>query len=97
MNTVVNLLSGVIIAGYAMAGLFFVRFWRDTHDRLFGLFGAAFWLLCVQRLALHLTSTPGPETEDRSYLYLLRLAAFALIIVGILDKNRGKSDSRARE
>jgi len=97
MNSVVSLLSGVIIAGYAVAGLFFVRFWRDTRDRLFGLFGAAFWLLCIQRLALYLTSAPGPETEDRSYLYLLRLVAFALIIVGILDKNRAKSNRRARD
>lgn len=93
MTPVNHLLSGIIIAGYAVAGLFFVRFWRDTRDRLFGLFGAAFWLLSIQRLVLYLTSSAGPETEDRSYLYLLRLIAFALIIVGILDKNRA-SDGR---
>ncbi|HXT15937.1 MAG TPA: DUF5985 family protein [Gemmatimonadaceae bacterium] len=82
-----QVLSGVIIAGYAAAGLFFLRFWRDTHDRLFAIFATSFWLLCVQRILLALR-TPGISGENVAYLYLVRLAAFVLLLVGIIDKNR---------
>lgn len=85
-----QVLSGMIIAGYAAAGLFFLRFWRDTRDRLFAIFAASFWLLCAQRLLI--TLEPADVTgEDAAYLYLVRLLAFVLILVGILDKNRGKA------
>jgi peptidoglycan/LPS O-acetylase OafA/YrhL len=82
------MLSGVIVAGYAAAGLFFLRFWRDTHDRLFAIFATAFWLLCLQRFLL-VMQPPGVSGENVAYLYLVRLLAFVLILVGILDKNRG--------
>ena len=39
--------TGAMAMGYAVAGLFFLRFWRDARDRLFGLFALAFgsgWL-----------------------------------------------------
>jgi hypothetical protein len=83
-----QVLSGVIIAGYAVAGLFFLRFWRDTRDRLFAIFAASFWLLCVQRILL-VTRPAGISGENVANLYLVRLLAFVLILVGILDKNRG--------
>jgi len=86
MSNVLAVLSGIIIAGYAVAGLFFVRFWRRTKDRLFGIFGLAFWLLCLQRILLALSADAA--AEDRVYLYLIRLLAFLLIIAGIVDKNR---------
>ena len=91
MNNLVTVLSGIIIAGYATAGLFFVRFWRRTKDRLFAIFGLAFWLLCLQRILLVLSA--DATTEDRAYLYAIRLIAFLLIIVGIVDKNRGASST----
>jgi hypothetical protein len=68
-----------------IAGLFFVRFWRESGDRLFVFFASAFWLLAAQWTAVALLANP-PET--RHYLYLARIAAFALIIVGIIDKNQ---------
>ena len=87
-----QVLSGMIIAGYAAAGLFFLRFWHDTRDRLFAIFAAAFWLLCLQRILLVVrpTSVAG---EDVAYLYLVRLLAFVLILVGIADKNRSRDKS----
>ena len=51
-----HLITGAIVMGYAVAGLFFARFWRQTRDRLFLIFAIAFWLLGVQRLALALTA-----------------------------------------
>ena len=69
------------------AGLFFVRFWRKTHDRLFMIFATAFWVLGLNWLALAFT----PEkNEARTLLYVVRLLAFLLILYGILDKNRAR-------
>lgn len=78
--------SGAIMMGYLVAGLFFFRFWRETRDRLFGIFGAAFWLLALQRFVL--TLGERNDTADIP-IYALRLLAFVLILYAIWDKNRG--------
>ncbi len=83
-----QLLLGATVMGSFVAGLFFLRFFRQTKDALFGYFGAAFWILSAQAIALGLTS---PAAEERVYLYLPRLIAFVLIIVGIVQKNRSRS------
>ncbi len=74
---------GAIAAGYAVAGLFFLRFWRDTRDRLFALFALAFFTLAVNRVASGLLSPP-----DRDSVYWVRFAAFAVILLAVVDKNR---------
>ncbi len=79
------LVSGAITMGYAVAGLFFLRFWRETHDRLFLIFAGAFWVLGLQRLALVFSRD---MVEDHTGLYLVRLFAFLLILGAIVDKNR---------
>jgi peptidoglycan/LPS O-acetylase OafA/YrhL len=85
-DTVTALVSGLLVMGYAVAGLFFLRFWRETRDRLFGIFAGAFWLLAVQRLLLALFQNPDNE---QVWLYGIRLLAFVLILIAIVDKNRG--------
>jgi hypothetical protein len=85
------LISGAIVMGYTVAGLFFLRFWRRTHDRLFLTFAVSFWLLGGQRLALALTLD---ATESNTGLYLLRLMAYLLILAAIVDKNRGERGSQ---
>ena len=65
-------------------GLIFLRFWRKSGDRLFCFFTAAFWLLGLNWLCLALFRTDESETS----LYFIRLAAFLILIVGIVDKNR---------
>jgi uncharacterized membrane protein HdeD (DUF308 family) len=80
-----EVVSGAMIAMYAVAGLFFLRFWRETADRLFGIFALAFWLLGVQRLLLVMALDP---TDGQIWVYLLRLLAFVLILLAIIDKNR---------
>ena len=79
------LISGAVVMGYAVAGLFFLRFWRQTRDRLFLIFGGAFWILGMQRLALVFSRD---MVEDDTGLYLVRLFAFLLILGAIVDKNR---------
>jgi hypothetical protein len=81
-----QLISGALVMGYFVAGLYFLRFWRDTRDRLFGIFAAAFWLLAAQRAALALTTDANGEQVA---LYAIRLLAFVLILAAIIDKNRG--------
>ena len=79
------LISGALVMGYAVVACFFWRFWRQTSDRLFAFFASSFILLAVQRLSLALTT----DSEDNTvWLYSLRLAAFLIILAGIVDKNR---------
>lgn len=80
-----DLISGILVAGDAVIGLFFLRFWVASRDRLFAMFAAAFWILGIQRLLLALTRT---VVEDQAIFYSLRLLAFVIIIVAIVDKNR---------
>ncbi|NNM76570.1 hypothetical protein HJG53_06600 [Sphingomonas sp. ID1715] len=77
-------LGGAITCAFVVAGLFFARFWRGTGDSLFLAFAAAFMLLGLQQALLVLSGIP---VEERSPLYLIRLAAFLLIIVAIVRKN----------
>ncbi|NDV89323.1 hypothetical protein GTW51_21915 [Aurantimonas aggregata] len=78
-------MSGLIVAGFLISGLFFLRFWRRTGDLLFMAFALAFWLLALNQTLLVMSDLPY---EERSWIYLLRLAAFTLIIVAIIRKNR---------
>jgi len=80
-----DLLMGAIAMASAVAGLFFLRFWRETKDRLFLIFAIAFWLLGATRIGLAIS----PErAEGDTFWYWVRLAAFLLILAAIADKNR---------
>ena len=78
-------LHGATSMGCLVAALYFFRFWRDTRDRLFVLFGIAFAVLAVNRGALALSH---PTAESEPYFYLARLFAFVLIAFAVVDKNR---------
>ena len=85
MNNSLNqfLLGGVVIA-CVVVGLFFLRFWAKSNDRLFVIFAIAFWIMGLNWLLLAFIQ----QDEMRAALYLLRLGAFVLILIGIADKNR---------
>jgi hypothetical protein len=85
VDTLFDFLSGAITMGFLVAGFFFLRFWKRTRDSLFLAFAAAFWLLGLAQALLAFTDIP---VEERSWLFLLRLAAFSLILVSIWRKNR---------
>ena len=80
-----SFISGAIVMGFWVAGLFFLRFWKKTQDELFLAFTLAFWLLGLGQALLAFADVP---TEERSGLYLFRLAAFVVILVAIWRKNR---------
>jgi hypothetical protein len=84
--TLYDFLSGAVAFGFFVSGLFFLRFWRRTRDGLFFAFSLAFGLLGLGQTILALANMP---TEEGGSLFLIRLAAFALILFAILRKNRG--------
>lgn len=83
-----DFLAGMVTAGHLLAGLFFLRFWRRTNDSLFLAFACAFWLLGFGQALLSLSGIP---VEERSWIYLIRLAAFLLILFAIARKNRARA------
>ena len=88
-------ISGMLVMGYFIAALFFVKHWRSTKDRLFVWFATAFAVLAVQRIAFVITNDPiraGIE-EHHPEFYVMRLLAFILILCALIDKNRGRGSS----
>lgn len=83
--TLFDFLSGSITLGFVLAGIFFLRFWRRTADPLFLAFAIAFALLGLGQAIQALGNIPQ---EERSYIYLIRLAAFTIILAAIMRKNR---------
>ena len=81
-------LQGAIATLAWVCGLFFFRFWKQSHDPLFGFFGAAFWLFAASWVLLALSN---PTEESRPYIYAVRLVAFVLIITAMVVKNRESS------
>ncbi len=78
-------LLGAISMAFAVAGLFFLRFWRDTRERLFILFSLAFLILAANRIGFLFAAEQNIRGD---WLFSVRLLAFLLILVAILDKNR---------
>ena len=82
-------LSGATMFGSAVAAGFFFKYWRQTKDRLFLVFGFAFALLACERVVLAFFAN-HVRAEQAAYAYLIRLAAFLLILFAIVDKNRSQ-------
>lgn len=80
-----DFLGGAIVMGFAVAGLLFLKFWRKTRQGLFLAFAGSFLLLSITQALLTLA---GILIEERSWLYLLRLAAFLLILGALWSQNR---------
>jgi hypothetical protein len=83
--TLYDFLAGAVTFGFFVCGLYFLRFWHKTRDELFIAFASAFALLGTGQAILALGNIP---TEERGSIFLIRLLAFALILIAILRKNR---------
>ena len=82
-----DFMSGMITATFAVCALFFIRFWSRTKDILFAGFAVTFFLLALGQT---LTSVLDLAPEERTGIYLMRLAAFLILIVAIVRKNLGR-------
>ena len=80
----IDFLAGAAALGYAVAGVFFLRFWRATRDRLFFAFAAAFMLLAANQVLAALLEAGDERTP---FVYSLRVLGFLLILAAIVDKN----------
>ena len=80
----IEFFSGAVTLGFLVAAGFFLRFWRQTADRLFLAFAFAFVLFALnQALASWLTVV----IEPASLIYALRVLGFIIILGAIVDKN----------
>lgn len=80
-----GMIFGAVATGFLVASAFFYRFWRKTGDRLFAWFALSFVVLGINRIASGVAIGQGYEGDS---FYWVRFAAFAVILVAILDKNR---------
>jgi hypothetical protein len=76
---------GVIVMASLTAAGFFWRFYRQTRDKLFFAFAAAFAIEGINRMAFLLVDKPS---EGSPIIYMVRLVAFLFILGAIVVKNR---------
>ena len=84
------MLLGAISMASLIAGLFFLRFWKDTGDRFFLFFAVSFLIEGVNRAALGFSDDPN---EGRPCFYFVRFLSFLLILIAIVQKNMIKDSS----
>lgn len=85
----VDFINGGTAMACFVAALFFLRFYRQSRDRLFLFFGLGFSVFCANRLVLALLEE---SHEATTYVYISRLLAFLMILYAIVDKNRPEAD-----
>jgi hypothetical protein len=79
-----DVLYGAYACGFLVAAAFFLRFWQRKRAPLLLIFSLSFALLAVSYGLLGAAQIPR---EEQSWIYLIRLAAFMLIIIGIIWTN----------
>ena len=79
-----DFLSGVVTTGFLVAAVFFFRFWKTTRDAFFAILAIAFVLFAANQAGVALLDV---WREEQSWIYLLRLVGFALLLVAIAFKN----------
>lgn len=90
---VAAVLAGIAIATFAASGVFFFKFWTASRDRFYMLFAASCGLLALERIVLMSLSSAqngvrSELTEAVSWVYLIRLLAFIIILIAVIDKNK---------
>ena len=80
-----HFLWGALAVTSVIASIFFMRYFRLTRDRLFVFFSIAFLVMALNWIGLAIAD---PSIETRHQVYVLRLLAFVLFLIGIIDKNR---------
>lgn len=78
------IILGAVAMACICASLFFLRFWKTTHDRFFLFFSAAF---CIEGVNRVLQGMLPSQDELEPLVYLVRLFAFLIILYAIIDKN----------
>lgn len=80
-----DFLQGATFLGSLAVALFFLKFWRQSREPLFGIFAIAFAVFAVNRVFLVLL---GDDDDDRRlWVYASRAAVFAMIAGAVLHQN----------
>jgi NADH:ubiquinone oxidoreductase subunit 3 (subunit A) len=82
-----DFLQGATALASVSVALFFWKYWRSTGDRLFMAFSLAFVVFGLNRVLL---SVLDPQSEARTWIYLVRALTFVLIAAAVVDKNLGR-------
>lgn len=77
-------ISGAIVSLHLVIALFFLKFYRKTHDWLFVAFALAFGIEGLNRIRFLLIEHPN---EGSFGIYAVRAVAFLIVLVAILAKN----------
>ena len=83
-QTILAMERGALAITCLIAAVFFLRYWRNTRDRFFQWFGAAFITF-----GLNWALVPFVGGEHAHLVYIVRLVGFSLIIAAIVGKNTG--------
>lgn len=86
-----DFIRGAVAMGFLVAAGFFIRFWRQTRDRLFCLFAIAFVLISANNA---LQTVMHESVQNNILPYVIRLLAFLIIALAIIDKNVRPSNTR---
>jgi hypothetical protein len=84
MSALTSFLAGAVSLASIVVVLFFLRFWRTTHDRFFLYFALSFAVEGGGRAA----SAFFPASDDNPAFYGIRVIAYGLILLAIWQKNR---------
>lgn len=86
-----DMLLGAIAMASVIAGLFFLRFWRNTGDRFFLYFSLSFLIEGFNRMLL---GSHSGLTESSPAFYMIRLISYCLILWAIVEKNATRDERR---
>lgn len=81
---VASFIAGMVALGFIAAAMFFVQFYRETRDRFFLYFTAAFVLFAGNQsvpIAWHI------DADSQAPIYIARLVGYLLIIIAVVQKN----------
>ena len=81
-------LLGAIVMASVTTGLFFLKFWKGTRDRLFLAFALFFIIDGLDRITVLFMPRPN---EGSPWIYVIRFFTLLVILAAIIQKNYGRN------
>lgn len=81
-----ELIAGATAMASLVIALFFLRFWRNSHDRFFLYFSLSFLVQTGHQIYAAL-AIANDAREENPLHFSIRLVAYALITWAMLEKN----------
>lgn len=84
ISTLETLATGMLSAAFLVAGVFFLRFWRESRDTFFLAFAASFLMEAANHISIAFLPKPNLGSP---WNYLVGLCSSVLILAAIVQKN----------